>query len=91
MLSSNNEQNGHNKPNLSIKVTNINNQYHARLFLGDKIIDEMSCCEKIDIGWICREMLRWYDKSFYPYSKFASKSRERQSSSPIGKVQYIGI
>ena len=75
---------------LDIKVTKIRNRWHARLLEGSTILDEMACLNRLDIGWICREMLRWYDKYGGKYSKFAIKARERQRKTeyPLGKVWY---
>ena len=72
---------------LNIKVTFIKNRGHARLLEGSKILDEMACSTRQDIGWICREMLRWYDKNG-GISKWASEARKRQNDTlyPIGKV-----
>ena len=72
---------------LNIKVTFIKNRWHARLLEGSKILDEMACSTRQDIGWICREMLRWYDKNG-GISKWASEARKRQNDTlyPIGKV-----
>lgn len=74
--------------NLKLKVTRINNRYHARLYDGDVVLDEMACEEKCDIGWICREMLRWYDKGLFPVSKMASAARERHINPPKSRVWY---
>ena len=61
---------------LDIKVTKIRNRWHARLLDGSKILNEMACISKLDIGWICREMLRWYDKNG-GISKFAVQARKK--------------
>ena len=73
---------------LNIKVTFIKNRGHARLLEGSKILDEMACSTRQDIGWICREMLRWYDKWGGKYSELAVAARKRQNDTlyPIGKV-----
>ena len=70
---------------LSIKVTKIGTKYHARLLEGTKVLDEMACRLRIDIGWICREMLRWNSKSGSD-SKWADFARKNQQSNPIGKI-----
>lgn len=77
------------KERLDIKVTKINNKWHARLYNLNtgQILDESACKLKSDIGWICREMLRWYDK-LGGISKFASAARNRQKGKPEGKVYY---
>ena len=75
---------------LEIKVTNINNKYHSRLYVNNEVYDEMACECKEDIGWISREMLRWYSK-LGGVSAFAEAARDRQNKSPTpkGKVYYI--
>ena len=72
---------------LHIKVTKIKDKWHARLFNNDIILDEMACSEKADIGWICRELLRWVDKlgRSTPWTKAA---RRRQQYSSRGKIWY---
>lgn len=74
---------------IAIKVTKIGQRYHARLLQDDgTILDEMACRNRLDIGWICREMLRWFDKNG-GYSKFAMMSRKRQrNATPTDKVWY---
>lgn len=70
-----------------IKVTKIGSKFHSRLFIEDKLFDEMACILKEDIGWISREMLRLADK--YGYSNnHTSSARQRQKSAPQGKVYY---
>lgn len=72
-----------------IKVTRIADKWHARLFKGNCLQDEMACKDKSDIGWICREMLRWESKTGAD-SDFAESARKRQIGKPNGKVFYIG-
>lgn len=74
-----------------IKVIKINDRWHARLFLQGKVIDEMACNCSEDIGLICKEMLRWYDK-LGGDSKYASDARHRESTVRpiIGKIWYQG-
>lgn len=72
---------------LKLKITRINNRFHARLYLDSEIFDEMACQEKVDIAWICREMLRWFDKGG-GVSDWASAARVRQTSKPVGRVWY---
>jgi len=68
-----------------IKVTKIKNRFHARLFVNEKVYDEMACSFKRDIGYICREMLRWYDKN--GGSKWSSAVRKRRGvDTPLGKI-----
>ena len=76
-----------------IKVTKIKNKWHARLTKGDVIYDEMACEQRVDIGVICRIMMRWYDKNG-GCSKVASDSRSRLNQKetnhigPVGKIWY---
>ncbi len=72
---------------LKLKITRINNRFHARLYLDSDVIDEMACQDKIDIAWICREMLRWLDKCGSG-SKMAAAARARHNSTPKGRVWY---
>jgi choline dehydrogenase-like flavoprotein len=71
---------------INIKITRIGNRYHSRLFLDGKVIDEMACELKCDIGWICREMLRWFDKNG-GVSRWAMDARKRQNHHQ-GRVWY---
>lgn len=72
-----------------IKVTRIGSRYHIRLWNNNKIYDEMACKLRLDIGWCCRSMLRFFSKCG-GNSKFAHAARMRLSSStPIGKVWFL--
>lgn len=72
-----------------VKVTKIGNRWHARLIENGKVIDEMACERREDIGWISREMLRWYAKTGGS-SRFADSARDRhnESTKPAGKIWY---
>ncbi len=72
-----------------IKVTRIGKKWHARLIENDYVLDEMACQNKLDIGWICREMLTWYSK-LGGVSDFAEAARERHlhDKKPCGKIWY---
>ena len=72
---------------LSVKVTRIGKRWVATLTVGGKEYDRMACGLKSDIGWICREMLRWYGK-LGGNSAWAASARRRQKGRPIGKVWY---
>ena len=72
-----------------IKVTKIKNRWHARMIIDDVVRDEMACENRVDIGWICREMLRWFVKGG-GRSEFASAARKRQQSGAQGQVWYYG-
>lgn len=80
---------------LDIKVTRIDGRYHARLRLNEKTLSEWACRERQDIGYICYELMRWFDKVdsiFYPDvdGKYASETRRRFGTrkyrQPVGKV-----
>lgn len=73
---------------MEIKVRNTNGVFHARLYEGTLLLDEMSCKLKEDIGWICREMLRWQDKMGNS-NDWTTSARKRQIKKPSGKVKYI--
>jgi len=75
---------------LSIEVTKVGNVWHSRLYYHDNLIDEMACAARMDIGWISREMLKWYDKGLGPVSTFASQARKRHTKPAAGKVWYRG-
>lgn len=72
-----------------IKVTHIKNRYHIRLLCDGKIIDEMACDAKQDIGVVCKELMRWYDKT-HGDSLYAEKARLRESTvrDNFGKIWY---
>jgi hypothetical protein len=76
-----------------LKVTRINERYHAQLLFGEtkvdpgSVVDEMACELKADVGYICREMLRWADKMGMS-SAWTEAARKRQEEKPKGKVWY---
>lgn len=76
-----------------IKVTKINSRWHARLTYKGEVWDEMACANRVDIGYICRTMMRWFDKNG-GCSKVASDSRRRLNQKetnhqgPVGEVWY---
>ena len=74
---------------LRTKTTFIKNKFHVRLLEDDLVINEMACQDKIDVGWCCKEMLRWFDK-LGGVSKMASASRDRHKEDcrPVGRVWY---
>jgi hypothetical protein len=72
---------------MDIKVTKIGKRWHARLIDGNTILDEMACSLKEDIGWICREMLRWQDKMGNS-NGWTSSARRRQTPKSAGKVWF---
>ena len=46
-----------------VKVARIGNRYHARYYVDGRLISEYMCNFQCDIGIMCREMLRWADKT----------------------------
>jgi hypothetical protein len=79
-----------------IKVTKIKNRWHARLIEDGKVHSEMACDLREDIGYLCRNLLRWYDKCG-GVSIYAHKSRQRWNSKqeanrwyPVGRVWHSG-
>lgn len=72
---------------LGVGVTRIGNRWFGALTVNGKEYDRMACALKSDIGWMCREMLRWYDK-LGGNSAWAKSARRRQSGRPSGKVWY---
>lgn len=70
-----------------VKVTFIKDRWHGRLIVDGKILNEMACECSEDIGWICREMLRWYSK-LGGISNRTEFARERQIAKHQGKVWY---
>jgi len=76
---------------LSTKVTRINNKFHVRLLENpNKVVGELVCKNRLDIGFCCHYLLRWYDK-LGGESKMAINSRRRHKCSmPVGKVWYNG-
>ncbi len=80
--------------NLRTKTTFINKKFYVRLLENDLVINEMACRLKIDVGYCCKFMLRWYDK-LGGSSKLANASRHRftkgihkYSAVPYGKIWY---
>jgi len=57
----------------------------GRLTVDGKEYNRMACALKSDIVWMCREMLRWYDK-LGGDSAWARSARRRQGGGPSGKV-----
>ncbi len=75
--------------NVRIKVTRLNNRWHTRLYVNDKVRSEMACEYRADIGWACRQMLSWYQR-LGGNSVFANAARRRQiTTALIGKVEKI--
>ena len=75
---------------LDTKVTNINGIFHIRLIdtRSEKILGEVSCNKRDDIGYCVRFMMRMHDKCGGT-SPMADASRHRgKNINPIGKVKY---
>ncbi len=70
-----------------VTVTHINHRWHARLIVGGEVFDEMACELKCDIGFICREMYRWYDKTG-GVSQAAAAARHRHTRPALGRIWY---
>lgn len=74
---------------LEVKVTRIKNRWHARLIQDDKLLDEMACQCRQDIGYICRQMMRWFNKTG-GVSQYAKKARDRMykpdNRGPVRKI-----
>jgi len=72
-----------------IKVTQINDRWHTRLILieDDRVIDEMACDTRRNIGYCCFTMLRWADKLGWR-SPMASAARSRNKNREPGKIWY---
>ena len=81
----------HKKPeenlDFEIVVTKIAKRWHARLFLRGEVLDEMACANRLDIGWICRQMLRWQDKGGTG-NAFSHAARMRIVRGPYGQIWY---
>lgn len=73
-----------------IVVTKIKNRWHGRLIVKDVVYDEMACNNSLDIGWICREMLRWYSKmgGISHRAEFARDGNPecRRRKKPVGRI-----
>jgi hypothetical protein len=76
-----------------IRVTRIGKRWHSRLIVDGVVKDEMACANSLDIGWICREMLRWYSKGggISNKAEFARDSKREsrvRKANPVGKIWY---
>ncbi len=71
------------------KVTKIKGRWHTRLILieTDKVIDEMACDTRRNIGYCCHTMLRWACKLGWD-SPMASAARKRSSQQAPGGIWY---
>lgn len=70
------------------KVTSIDGRYHCRLILEGRVVNEMACRLKEDIGYCFRYMLRMYHKCGGD-SDMADASRHRgKNQEAKGKVWY---
>lgn len=80
-----------NQDPVSVTVRYIGGWYHCRVFVRGQLYSEQRTKLKCDIGWSCREQLRWVDKLGY-VSDFASAARHRQTATrPQGKVERVEV
>ncbi len=79
-----------------VVVTNINGRYHIRVIQTGHVRDEMAVEDRRDIGWACREVLRWQAK-LGSTADVVLASRQRNtikqqsganSTQPHGRVWY---
>lgn len=70
-----------------IKVTKINKRFHCRLYWKDKVINEVACDLRSDIGYVCRDMLRTVDKCGMG-DAFTHAARMRNLAGPNGKIYW---
>ena len=61
-----------------VTVRNINGEYHCRVFTNGNLNQEAVCYNQRDIGYTCRNLLRWEDKCGN-ISEFARAARERNN------------
>ena len=73
---------------LELKVTRVGRVWIGALKVNGVVNSNMACNKKCDIGYMCREMLRWFDK-LGGNSKWARSARKRQCGMPSGKVWRI--
>ncbi len=78
----------------NIKVTRIANEWHVRLNFDGKVMSEMSCQNRLDIGWCCRQLMRWHDKCggsgiVAHHSRQRLNLKETNYRGPVGKIKYI--
>jgi hypothetical protein len=74
---------------LTTKVTTINGRHHIRLVSGEKVLSEVACKLKEDIGWCCAYLLRWHAKlGGTEEIAWSSRHRGKRSVHPKGKVWY---
>ncbi len=72
---------------LSLSIKFIKDRYSAILYVNGKKHSGLACENKQDIGYICRDLLRWYSK-LGGVSEWAESSRnsQRNRPGPIGKI-----
>jgi len=76
-----------------IKVTKIGPRWHAGLFYKGKVHSEMACEVRQDIGYICRQLARWFDKCggdcvAADATRTRLNRKETNYQGPVGKVWY---
>lgn len=74
----------------TIVVTKIKNRWHSRLYYKGKVMDEMACQLRIDIGYICRTMMRWFDKTggMSLHAKASRRRLNEPGTTLYGKIWY---
>lgn len=79
------------KEPLDLDVKYIGGVHSVVLKNNNKEVSRIACERKEDIGWSCRELLRWFSK-LGGISRFAESARRRQNNStpPIGKIYHGG-
>lgn len=68
-----------------ITVRRIGKRWHCRCLVDGVVNQEVAVFNRSDIGFACREMLRWEDKCGN-FSKFASAARERHNKRFVKEV-----
>ena len=66
------------KEPLSVKVTAMKNHFIATLYNEGKVRDRRVVFRKCDIGYACRDMMRWFSK-MGGISKWAEAARRRHN------------
>ena len=79
------------KEYLDTKVTKIGNRYHIRLINTEtnKVLDEIACDTRSNIGYCCYYVLRWHAKcgGSSPMA-LATRNRQKYVMYQSGKIWY---
>ena len=73
-------------PDPVIKVTFLGKVWGCRLFFKNELHSESIAETKLEIGPVCRDLLRWFDK-IGGCSLYASRARHRTGEKLYGKKQ----